>query len=145
TPGSLLLTSDLWSTLSGVRLNTTTLGAVVYSPDGKFLAASGLSELPSNNVVMVWDASTGWEVLTLRGHQGYVYQVAYRPDGKVLASASADRTLRLWDARTGKELLKLTGHDDTVLRVVFSPDGKQLASSSFDGSVRVWDVADVGR
>jgi WD40 repeat protein len=142
-PGTLLLTPDLWSVLPNLRVNRVSLGCVVYSPDGNFLAAAGLGELPFQRVVIVWDAHTGKPLRSLRGHQGHVYQVAYRPDGRVLASASGDRTVRLWDADTGRELLKLTGHDATVFRLAFSPDGKQLASCSFDGSVRVWDVADI--
>jgi WD40 repeat protein len=143
-PGTFLLTPDPWSALLNLRAHVTSLGGVVWSPDGNRLAACGLSGMPANRVVMVWDARTGQEVLTLRGHKEDIYRVAYRPDGKVLASASRDRTVRLWDAVTGKPLLTLTGHDGTVYRLAFSPDGKRLVSSSFEGSVRVWDVADVG-
>jgi WD40 repeat protein len=143
-PGTLLHTPDLWSLLPNLRGNFATLAAIAYSPDGKFLAGAGMSEMPANNAVIVWDANSGRQVRTMRGHKGYLYQVAYRPDGKVLASAGADRSVRLWDASTGKELLRLTGHEERVYRMAFSPDGKRLASTSSDGSVRVWDVADVG-
>jgi WD40 repeat protein len=144
-PSTLLLTNDLWSLLPNLRVNRVSLGAVAYSRDGRFLAACSLCRVPANRVVIVWDARTGQQVLTMRGHSADLYHLAYRPDGKVLASASADHTIRLWDAGSGKELLALTGHDGAVFRLAFSADGKRLASTSFDGSVRVWDVTGIGR
>jgi WD40 repeat protein/serine/threonine protein kinase len=78
------------------------------------------------------------DLLTLRPG-GYVDDVAYSPDGRLLASAGA--TPRVWDARTGRLLHTLTGHTKQVHRVVFSPDGSRLATSSLDDSLRVWDAA----
>src|SRR5207244_783346 len=62
----------------------------------------------------------------------------FSPDGKRLASASFDKSVKVWDAQTGQELFTLHGHTDYVYSVVFSPDGKRLASASFDKSVKVW-------
>ncbi|AGX86377.1 WD40 repeat domain-containing protein [Candidatus Symbiobacter mobilis] len=71
-----------------------------------------------------------------------IIAVAYSPDGKVLASGSADNTVRLWDVATRKPLGEpLRGHEDIVSSVAFSPDGKVLASGSLDKTVRLWDVA----
>ena len=57
----------------------------------------------------VWDAATGHEILTLKGHTGMVSSVAFSPDGKRLASAVTDRTVKVWDAESGKETLTLKG------------------------------------
>ena len=81
----------------------------------------------------VWDAATGQEILTLKGHTGRVTSVAFSPDGKRLASASRDQTVKVWDAATGQETLTLKGHTDSVYSVAFSPDGKRIASASDDG------------
>jgi WD40 repeat protein/serine/threonine protein kinase len=77
---------------------------------------------------------------TLRGHEDWVYQVAFSPDGKTLATASKDRTVRLWDVETRKSLAVLRGHRDEVNAVAFSPCGSFLATGSDDETVRVWDL-----
>ncbi|MDZ8138591.1 MAG: hypothetical protein RM049_25340, partial [Nostoc sp. DedQUE04] len=66
--------------------------------------------------------------------------VAFSPDGKTIASASLDNTVKLWDAATGKSISTLKGHSDRVSSVAFSPDGKTIASASYDKTVKLWKV-----
>ncbi|HND52798.1 MAG TPA: hypothetical protein PLV92_10395, partial [Pirellulaceae bacterium] len=65
-------------------------------------------------------------------HPNAVYAVAFSPDGRKLASASLDNSLKIWDAATGAELARLKGHGDGVCGVAFLPDGKSLRSASLD-------------
>src|SRR5205085_528244 len=105
-----------------------------------------LASASSDNTVKVWDAETGQELRTLKGHSGGVRSVAFSPDGKRLASYSfaigplapvpAEAQLKVWDAVTGKELWGHTGKGNySAVAMVFSPNGKRLVIAG-----KVWDA-----
>ncbi len=66
--------------------------------------------------------------------------VAFSPDGKTLATASRDNSIRLWNGATGKEVCRFIGHEKLIYSVAFAPDGKVLASAGDGELIRLWDV-----
>jgi WD40 repeat protein len=80
----------------------------------------------------------------LRGHGGPVRAVVFSPDGKLIASASEDKTISIWDAATKKEKRSLEGHGEAVTAVAFSPRGQLLASAGADKTMRLWETATGG-
>ncbi|MDJ0697774.1 WD40 repeat domain-containing protein [Mastigocoleus sp. MO_188.B34] len=77
----------------------------------------------------------------LGGHAGIVNFISFNQDGKLLASASFDNTVKLWNAKTGKQIKTFFGHTDFIHAVSFSPDGKLLASASRDSTVKLWNIS----
>ncbi len=76
----------------------------------------------------------------MHGHADWVTGVSYSPDGRRIASASLDGTIKLWDATTGQEILTLRGHASQLFGISYSPDGRTLLAGCYDGTLKVWDA-----
>ena len=81
------------------------------------------------------------QISVLKGHRRGVASVKFSPDGKHIASCSADATIRVWDTFTGKLIHTLEGHLAGISTIAWSPDSKTLASGSDDKSIRLWDTS----
>jgi WD40 repeat protein/serine/threonine protein kinase len=114
---------------------------VMFSPDEKQVAAAGFGNSLMPFPVRLWDVTNDCPPRILSGNTWAVFQVAFRPDGRRLASTGADGSVRLWDVSTEKRI------DTPPLTptcgsygLAFSPDGQQLAVGSNDQGIRVWDT-----
>ena len=118
---------------------TQALGGILatqFSPQGDYLATGDMG-----GGIHLWRTDDFDCVLSLVGHQTWVWELAWSPDGTRLASASMDNTLKVWEAATGECLQVIAAHQNWVYQVSFSPDGTLLASASFDQTVKLWDMA----
>jgi hypothetical protein len=86
--------------------------------------------------------SDGSLVRTLEGHKDWVRSVTFSPNGSLIASGSADKTIKIWRVSDGSLVRTLEGHTDWVRSVTFSPDGSLIASGSDDGTIKIWKVSD---
>ncbi len=107
--------------------------AVAWSPGGTRIASGSFDE-----TVQVWDATSGGQAFTYRGHSDSVFAVGWSPGGTRIASGGADQTIQVWDASNGKARFSYRGHDGTVSALAWSPDGTRIASASGDQTVQVW-------
>jgi WD40 repeat protein len=113
---------------------TSSSDTLKFSADGKRLIAGGVR-------VRVWDLAARKPVMTLPRGKAQNNAVL-SPDGKRLATGSADGKVRIWDLATGRELLTMTGDVGMLLSLAWSPAGKYLAASGTrSGGLKVWDVS----
>ncbi|HEV3262172.1 MAG TPA: protein kinase, partial [Gemmataceae bacterium] len=138
----------IWEVTTGTEIRTIRCPdpwyqyGLAYSPDGRHVAVT-----MQRQGVMIWDVETGKEVRSFHGHKSAVKNVAYSPDGLLVASGAGDIVrndageVKVWEAKTGREIFQLRGHTDPIYGVAFSPSGRRLVSASQDHTVKVWDMA----
>ena len=119
------------------------LGAVSWSPDGRFLAAG------SEDATNVWDPETERLRHTLLGQTGSVRAVAWSPDSSRLITGGSEGTARVWEIRESgvRELWSLPAQetDSRIVGVAFSPDGTRVMAGDEDSSVvKIWDLGPSG-
>ncbi|BAY12459.1 nSTAND1 domain-containing NTPase [Calothrix sp. NIES-2098] len=100
------------------------------------------SDTRTQVIVTLWQAIYGVKDIELKsftGHNDWVFSVSFAPDGKTIASASLDNTIKLWSL-DGKLVKTFTGHSAGIYSVSFSPDGKTIASASADNTIKLWSL-----
>ena len=122
------------------------VNAVVYSPNGKRLAASSCERdgNESRGMIKSWLVANPKEQKTLHGHVGQITALAFAPDGDSLVSGGEDCKVKFWDLTFNNEIATFVGHERAVRAAAFSPKEKLAASCGDDGTVRLWDLSTKG-
>jgi len=129
TPESVVVTTSEYTELHG---SVGPIYSLSWAPDANLIASAGFGQ------VNVWDVDSKEKVTTLEGHTSFVWGVSFSKDGRWLASASVDGTIRVWNASDYSELQVLNNAGAFCL--AWSPDGKQIAVGSTSGRITVWDI-----
>jgi len=109
------------------------LRSVVFTPDGTHFLAGA-------NTARLINIETGEVVQEYLGHSSRINSAAFSSDGSLLATGSADATVRLWDTITGRPLSLMEGHSSQVRSVMFNANDTTILSSSADATIRLWSV-----
>jgi WD40 repeat protein len=144
-------TVRIWSGQSGKELRSLRANAerIGFSPDGKRLATAGaVNRRPDRPELKIWDVETGRELCKVPGHQLFVTNVAFSPDGRHLASASGNPIkvpyqpgeVLISDAQSGEKVFSFRPDIGMVYGLAYSPDGHYLALSGTEKRVQIWDT-----
>ena len=115
----------------------TSVGPVAFSPDNGSLAIC--TEEKRIRILSIGDQTD----VTCDGHERKVQALSFSPDGRTLASAGFDGSIRFWDTKSGLQRLSIRNKLDPYVSIQFSNDGKSLFAISTDGTWTIWD-ADIG-
>ena len=111
--------------------NATAMYAVAFGPLGRIATAA------EDHQVRIWGGSL---LQTFRGHNHRVQGVAFSPDGRQVASASLDWSVKIWKVDTGQEYRAFPKEDTAILGADFSADDSRLTDVAENGTIRTWDV-----
>jgi WD40 repeat protein len=124
------------STLAGAvfRLTGEPMNVAVVSPDG------GKVAIASHSTLKILDCTTGAEICALVGHEDWIIDLAWAPDGSRIVSVSQDAKALVWDARTGALVWALQAHTARLRAVAISPDGRMAATTGDDARINLWNL-----
>ncbi|MEK7990638.1 MAG: WD40 repeat domain-containing protein [Thiotrichaceae bacterium] len=114
--------------------------AVDYAPDNRHIATLWGSQNSGGTVIRLFDMFMDKTIYSFKGHTNNVFSLEFLHQGKVLASAGRDATIRMWDVENGAALRVLQGHHASINMLVSNAQQDELFSASYDGKVLRWDV-----
>jgi WD40 repeat protein/tRNA A-37 threonylcarbamoyl transferase component Bud32 len=135
----------LWLAISGIVVVLVVVAAGVFLMlNNRSDSTSGTSVAqvtPRGNGVFPPGLFNGLQ-RNVAAHEEPVLAIAFSPNGKLLATASADSSVKIWDTANGQLITTLSGHDGSVNSVAFSPNGASLLTASEDNTVKIWNTGD---
>ncbi|MCP4919708.1 MAG: hypothetical protein GY913_22635 [Proteobacteria bacterium] len=105
---------------------------LAFAPGGELATGS------ADRSARIWSVE-GRVQMVMRGHESPVHGLAWRPDGRRLATWSGESAVLVWSPRSGEVRARLAAHDAAVTACAWRPDGLRLATASADGQARIWD------
>jgi len=132
--------------LTQIWFHDSPVKCVAFSPDGRRVATGTgrivqfLIDKGTPGQAQVWDVETGEQVGQPLIHGSSISQLLFSPDGRWIATASADGTARVWDANSGEPVTPPLKHSNSVVCLTFSRDGSLLATASHDKTAQVWEA-----
>src|SRR5918997_1491764 len=124
---------------------TVPITALAFSPDDSEIAASGYHEVNlwkaaagADRAIRIWEVESGKELALIEDHADWIFDIAFSPDGKRLATASRDKTSKVFDVEKKESIVTFPGHAETVYTVGFSADGKSIATGGGGNKNPVW-------
>lgn len=142
----------LWDVKTGKIRNTITghtddVSSITFNPDGSTLASGG-----DDKTIRLWDLATGEQKMLLSdpqwhqirsGSLGFITQLSFSQDGRILACGISEGVIYLWDIDTGEQIKILKGHTGSIKKLTFTKEMKTLMSYSWDGTVLIWDISSI--
>ena len=132
-------TVRIWQVFNRYQNNAEGIYGVTVSPH----SANTYATAETNDKINLWhkDSENKQKLIhTLLGHDNAITQIKYSPDGKLIASASWDRTIRLWNAETGELINTVGGYKDGINSIAFTPDNQTLISGDEAKEVKIWNI-----
>jgi len=123
---------DMHSKTTKARVSSGNVDLVIIGPQARRLA------FEDENLVRIADVESGEIVHVLSGHRAAIRNIAFSPDGRFLATTSADRLLKVWDLQNEAEIWSVVAHENDMSALAFSHDGRTVATAGNDGLLRLW-------
>ncbi len=129
--------AKLWDASTGNEIRSFAHGNYVHSA---VFSSDGTRILTGGGGIKLWDTATGNEIRSFEGSSGWVWSLAFSPDGTKIVDGEESGIPKIWDVATGNIIRSFVGHSQSVRSVAFSPDGMRILTGGDDRTAKIWGV-----